>query len=118
MALLNVGAQQQVLGGPVRRRDRQAQRRAGVPEPLFIRIDPMPVRALPGLQQEEDCRSGRALPVGRSGAPRLPIPAAFGVRRQVQSGDQRPSIPLIVASHRFASNLIALETETWPVAAG
>jgi len=66
----------------------QRKRIACLPKPQFVRIDPMPMRTLVALQQEQDRGSNRAASGIVGAAPGLPIPAAFGMRRQFQRIDQ------------------------------
>jgi hypothetical protein len=68
--------------------DCQRQPRTGMPEPELVGIDLVPVRSLPGLQQEKDRRAARSAVFGGRSAPRLAIPAAFRVRLQAVKRDQ------------------------------
>ena len=75
----------------------QGERAAGMPEPDLVRPDPMPGGLLAGRQQEVDAGGGGprarvAVRHGlRGGAPRLPEPAALGVRAEIeQFGRPRP----------------------------
>ena len=66
-------------------RDRQRQRRAGMPMPDLDRIDAMPMRSLAARQQEIDRGRGRAsLGVHIGIAERLAIMPAFRMRLQVE----------------------------------
>ena len=68
-------------------RDRQHQRRAGVPGPDFGGVDLMPVRKLAALQQEIDRRHPRAAIGSRAIAERFGIMAALGVRLEAEPLD-------------------------------
>src|SRR6185312_9187881 len=61
------------------------ERRAGVVMPDLVGIDPMPVRALAGLQQEVDGGRGAARLVGR--AVHLAKMPALGMRLQPEAGN-------------------------------
>ena len=65
--------------------DAELERRAGVVVPGLGRVDPVPVRALPGAEQEVDRGAG---PPGRGPVPpRLGVPAALGMGLQPQRLD-------------------------------
>src|SRR3984957_15739171 len=86
----------------------QDERGAGVPQPHLVRADPVPGGLLARGEQEVDARRGRprsriagGLP-GRRGAPGLPVPAAFRMRREVEEfGRARPGA-LLHALHYAA----------------
>ncbi len=78
-----------VAAQPMRRaivglHNREQKRRARMPEPKLVRIDPVPVRSLPMIQKKVD--RGQRIPAtaGRAAADRFTIPAAFGMWAKVQ----------------------------------
>ena len=114
----NVRPQKMIDPRPRRRSDAKDDRGARMPEPHLVGIDPMPVRSLMRLQQEQDRRAGRSLARCRLGPPGLAIPAAFGMRGQVERPDQCGSILPVACVRRFTSNLISAETKTYAVVRG
>ena len=100
LATDDVGPQDGFGCRAVRRRDGEDEWRAGVPEPMFVRIDPMPMRVLMRLQQEQDRGAGRPPVSSRRRAPGLTIPSAFRMGRQVKGPRSAPSHP---AHRRCAS---------------
>jgi len=64
---------------------RKFERRAGIVVPDLVGIDPVPVRALAGLQQEVDRRSGAA-PFARC-AEGLDLVSALGMGSHPEMGD-------------------------------
>jgi len=68
-------------------RGAERQRTARMPKPQLRRVNPVPVRALPGLEQKIDRRRAGPLAIRRLGAPGLAVPAALGMRQQAEPVD-------------------------------
>ena len=66
--------------------DGDDERRAGVPVPGLGGIDAVPLRNLADIEQKEDGGGGRAAVDLARVAKSLAIPAALGVRLQLQEG--------------------------------
>lgn len=83
----DIGAEQMFLCRAVM--DGEPQRVTGMPQPEFGGIDAVPVRALTGFEQEQDRGGEAASAVWRGLSECFAIPAAFGMRRELQSRDDR-----------------------------
>src|SRR6185503_3829522 len=85
LALVEVDADAHMAHALAVAAEREFERRAGVVMPDLVGIDPMPVRALAGLQQEVDGGRGAARLVGR--AVHLAKMPALGMRLQPEAGN-------------------------------
>src|SRR5687767_8860219 len=73
------------LPGPFR--DRERERRPGVPCPHLVGVHPVPARRGALHEQEQDRGARRAPGGGFRRAPRFPVPASFGVGLQPEPLD-------------------------------